>query len=171
MRATDRAAGGARAAALGLALALACVAPAAAQSAAGRVASAADEARDQARVQACHDKADTQFDMNRCAGQDYELAERALNQVYRAVLARHAEDALLVQKLRAAQAAWLRWRAAELAALYPEHDKRLAYGSVYPMCQAAVQAGLMRERTAQLRRWLDGVKEGDVCSGSLPLKP
>ena len=28
-----------------------------------------------------------------------------------------------------------------------------------------------RERTAELRRWLEGIGEGDVCGGSYPWKP
>ena len=77
---------------------------------------------------------------------------------------------MFIRKLREAQRAWLAFREAELAARYPEQDKRLSYGSVYPMCRRQVLAELTGQQTAQLRQWLAGAEEGEVCAGSIKKK-
>lgn len=46
-------------------------------------------------------------------------------------------------------------------------NKQPKYGSVYPMCAALFLKELTEERTEKLRVWLNGIEEGDVCSGSV----
>lgn len=118
---------------------------------------------------ACMDKAASSAQMGACAGADARAADAELDRVYRDVLRRHAKDRVFIAKLRTAQRAWIAFRDAEIAARYPAADPLPAYGDVFPMCAARLREELIRARTAQLRRWLDGVQEGDVCSGSLPL--
>jgi hypothetical protein len=36
------------------------------------------------------------------------------------------------------------------------------------MCSSLFAEAMTRERIERLRQWIDGVKEGDVCAGSLP---
>lgn len=57
-----------------------------------------------------------------------------------------------------------------MEAIYPEKDDPSAYGSIFPACWSGQLAALTRERTQQLKKWLDGVEEGNVCLGSLPVK-
>jgi hypothetical protein len=52
-------------------------------------------------------------------------------------------------------------------ALFPKTDKQAAYGTVYPMCHCNALQTLTDERTKQLKVWLQGFPEGDVCSGSV----
>jgi len=122
----------------------------------------------------CLSAAKTQYESNQCAGRDYQQADRELNETYQAVIKKMSIDggkkgALFVQKFRAAQRAWLKWRDAEMQAIYPAKDKQDAYGSIFPLCAAERMAEMTRERTKQLRQWLDGAEEGDVCSGSIPV--
>lgn len=119
----------------------------------------------------CESSSATQLDMNSCALSDRDRADKQLNEVYQAVLLKHKDDKTFVGKFREAQRAWVKWRDAEAEALYPEEDKQLTYGSVYPMCLSVFSKSLTAQRTKELRRWLDGTPEGDVCAGSLPISP
>jgi uncharacterized protein YecT (DUF1311 family) len=104
-------------------------------------------------------------------GDDYTRADQKLNAVYREVLRSYADDPTFVKRLKAAQRAWLAFRDAELAALYPRAQEPGYYGSIYPACFATAKADLTKRRAEELRRWLDGVAEGDVCAGSVRTKP
>jgi uncharacterized protein YecT (DUF1311 family) len=121
----------------------------------------------------CWDKAQTQVEMNACAGEEYKAADAELNRVYQAVLKKYKDDAKFVTKLRAAQRAWVAYRDAEVEAKFPHGDESRAkeyYGSVLPMCDAQFRAQLTQDRIDQLREWLDGAEEGDICSGSVEIK-
>jgi uncharacterized protein YecT (DUF1311 family) len=119
---------------------------------------------------ACSASAQTQGDLDAGAAADLQKADAELNQVYQQVLKEYADDPLVVTKLRAAQRAWIALRDAELDASYPHAKEPGYYGSVFPMCLAGRQAELTRQRTADLRRWLKGVPEGEVCGGALKIK-
>jgi uncharacterized protein YecT (DUF1311 family) len=114
----------------------------------------------------CMDNAPSQAAMNECASNSLGAADKELNQVYQQVLHKYAKDTVFVAKLKAAQKAWLAFRDAELEARYPANDKSLEYGSVYPMCANNELEAMTRKRTEELRSWLKGAEEGDVCAGS-----
>ncbi len=118
----------------------------------------------------CFDKAVTQADLNDCAGEQFAAADAELNRVYKAILEKYKQDPLFVEKLRAAQRAWLTYRDAEIEAKYPHNKEPGHYGSSIRMCYPLYQAQLTQERTKKLREWLDGAEEGDVCSGSVDVK-
>lgn len=110
--------------------------------------------------------AQTQAATNQEACDEYTKADDELNTIYQKVLREHTADALFLRKMRTAQRAWVAYRDAYLAALYPAADARSEYGSAYPMCRCAALAELTRKRTEELRRRTDGAPEGDVCAGS-----
>jgi uncharacterized protein YecT (DUF1311 family) len=117
--------------------------------------------------------AQTQSDSNQEACSRYKKADAEMNAVYRQVLNTHKKDSLFVAKFKVAQRAWVAFRDAHLESLYPEPNKIHAYGaygSVNPMCRCMVLAELTAERTKQLRQWLTGAEEGDVCAGSVRIK-
>ena len=127
-------------------------------------------ARAQEPQGSCFDKATTQLESNECAGKEYEKADAELNRVYKAILEKYKADPLFLEKLRAAQRAWLAYRDAEIAAKYPHADEPRYYGSIFPMCDALYRAQLTQERTRKLREWLDGGEEGDACGGSVEVR-
>src|SRR5262245_60054345 len=100
---------------------------------------------------------------SRLSAADFKTADMELNRVYKEVLSVYKDDKDFIKNLRIAQQAWLKFRDAHLEALYPKADKQAAYGSVYPMCAGNVLAGLTEARTKQLRIWLEGIEEGEVC--------
>jgi uncharacterized protein YecT (DUF1311 family) len=122
----------------------------------------------------CWDKAQTQVEMNTCAGEEYKAADAELNRVYQAVLKKYKDDPKFLAKLRAAQRAWLAYRDAEEEAKFPHADESKTthyYGSIFPMCDAQYRAWLTNQRVEHLREWLNGTEEGDACAGSVETKP
>jgi uncharacterized protein YecT (DUF1311 family) len=109
----------------------------------------------------------TQGDLDEQACGQFHKADVALNETYSRILKEYAKDQQFVARLKTAQKAWLVFRDAELEALYPKDNKQAEYGTVYPMCHCSELQSLTEERTRQLKRWLDGTREGDVCAGSI----
>ena len=110
----------------------------------------------QSKKSACWNTANTQFDLNRCAGADASAADAELNTVYQRLLSSLKGDEVAIGKLRAAQRAWVAFRDAQLDALFPAENKQTEYGSMYPMCYAGAATAMTKERTAQLRQMLEG---------------
>lgn len=123
-----------------------------------------------AEQKACMETATTQLEQNQCAAIQLKSADDELNRVYQAILSEYKADGEFIAKLRRAQHAWLAFRGAELEARFPMQNKQSNYGSAYPMCANLFLARLTKERIKQLRVWLDGVEEGDVCAGSVHFK-
>lgn len=114
--------------------------------------------------------AQTQLELNEKACASYKKADTAMNKTYQQILGRYRADSLFIQKLKSAQRAWIAYRDAHLEALYPAADKRAAYGSVNPMCQCVALEEITVERTKILKKWVDGIEEGDVCGGSIKIR-
>ena len=96
---------------------------------------------------------------------EYAKVDAELNKVYAEVLREYAGDKTFVAKFKQAQRSWLAFTDAHLASLYPNGAS--AYGSVNRTCRCQVKTDFTRERIKQLRQWLDGTPEGDVCGGSI----
>lgn len=112
----------------------------------------------------CLDTAQTQGELNDCAGGKARQADQKLNQTYQAVLKKYADKAEFIDHLRKAQRAWLTFRDAQLEMKFPPGEES---GSVEPMCYALYKADLTEQRSNELKQWLTGVEEGDVCCGSI----
>jgi uncharacterized protein YecT (DUF1311 family) len=114
--------------------------------------------------------AQTQSTLNINSTAQFESADNELNTTYQQILKLYQDDPLFINKLRATQHAWIQFRDAELEALYPiqeNENPRFKYGSVYPMCYALAKTDLTRTRIKEMRNWVSGIPEGDVCSGSI----
>lgn len=121
-----------------------------------------------------HAQAQTQSQQNATACQTWEQADKKLNVLYKQVLTLYASKPAFLKAFKASQVAWLKFRDAQEEALYPTQPgqpKRVTYGSVYPSCNCAVLTDLTTARNRQLQLWVDGIEEGDVCSGSVRRKP
>lgn len=99
----------------------------------------------------------TQAEMNACARDEFEQADKTLNQTYQALLKKEAGDALFIRKIRIAQKAWLAFRDAELEAYFAcaEKDVRICWGSMYPLSYLSRKAELTRARTQQLKTLIE----------------
>lgn len=108
----------------------------------------------------------TQADMNNQAYQEFKKADDELNKVYSQILKKYKDDKNFISKLQKAELAWIKYRDAEIEAIYPEEDKMYNYGTSYPVCVNLVLIELTQQRTKELKLWLKGIQEGDVCAGS-----
>jgi len=121
----------------------------------------------QKRFEDCSKTARTQRELTTCAGNDYKSADDELNRTYQQLLKKAAGDPVAVQKIRAAQTAWVAFSDAHVAALYPDADKMKEYGSIFPMCVSLALSDLTRQRTRMLKAMLNPV-EGEACAGVAP---
>lgn len=123
-----------------------------------------------AQTERCLETAQTQSDLNRCAGASYAEADAELNRVFRQINATYGDDPVFLTRLRDAQRVWIKLRDADFALKYPHENEAGYYGSIFPMCADQFKTELTLQRVAFLKRWLVGVPEGDACSGSLAVQ-
>jgi uncharacterized protein YecT (DUF1311 family) len=89
--------------------------------------------------------AQTQAEMNNCAGQEYKSADATLNQVYRQLVAKLDQDEKA--ELKEAQNAWLKYRDANCTFVADQYKG----GTIRPMIEGLCLADVTRNRTAELR--------------------
>ncbi len=109
----------------------------------------------------------SQSEMNKNANIEYIKADVELNDVYQKILTEYKSDSIFITKLKKAQTIWISYRDAELEMKFPAENKQLEYGSVYPMCVSVFLKKLTEERTEKLKDWINGIVEGETCSGSI----
>ena len=90
-------------------------------------------------------KAQTQAEMNICAGKEYQAADADLNQVYRKLVAMLNDEEKA--QLKGAQNAWLKYRDANCEFVADQYKG----GTIRPMIDGLCLAGVTRNRTAELR--------------------
>jgi len=112
----------------------------------------------------------TQSAMNQEADKNYRKADAELNSVYNKILKDYKADTKFIAKLKVAQVAWIKFRDAEMNALFPEENKSVQYGSIFPMCWSNALTELTKQRIKKLKVWLNGIEEGEVCPGSIKIK-
>ncbi len=114
----------------------------------------------------CH--AQTQTELTQQAGSYDEKAEIKMNTVNKKILNIYKADTLFTYNLRSAQKAWVRYRALQVSAMFPDYpDHR--YGSMLSMCVSEYNQKLTEDRTLDLEKWLIGSDDGD-CSSSIKSK-
>ncbi len=101
-----------------------------------------------ATAQDCNPAGETQPEMNACAHQDYEKADKALNEAYAAVVAIHKNDNEAIGLLKSAQRSWIKFRDAECE--FETIDSK--GGSIRPLLRSQCLTGLTEARTRQLRK-------------------
>ena len=108
-----------------------------------------------------------QAQLNQDADVAYQKADRELNRVYQQIFKEYRTQTVFLQSLKAAQQRWIQFRDAEMKARYPAANSQLEYGSFFPVCYSNGMEELTKARTKQLRLWLTGIPEGDMCNGSV----
>ncbi len=113
--------------------------------------------------------AQTQLELNQEADNKYKLADKELNRAYNQILKEYKPDTAFIKNLKKSQSLWVQFRDAEMKVKFPDREPG-HYGSVQPMCWSLYKEELTRERLNALKVWLDGIEEGDVCSGTVKTK-
>lgn len=111
-------------------------------------------AQDSPEYRACSEKANTQADMNACAGAEAKRVDAKLNSTYRALLAKVESQPEAVAKIKAAERAWIAYRDAYIEATYPAENKAIEYGSIYPLDVALLRAKLTQRQVTALEDML-----------------
>ena len=109
----------------------------------------------------------SQAAMNQQADAAYRKADQELNRTYQQIIKEYRTQTAFLQSLKAAQQRWIQFRDAEMKARYPAANSQLEYGSFFPVCYSNGMEELTKARTKQLRLWLTGIPEGDMCNGSV----
>ena len=63
--------------------------------------------------------AQTQLEMNQSAGREFSASDKKLNAVYHQIQRAYAKNPEFLKSLKAAQQAWLKFRDAQLAMMFP----------------------------------------------------
>ncbi|MDO6447273.1 lysozyme inhibitor LprI family protein [Colwellia sp. 1_MG-2023] len=115
----------------------------------------------------CYDTAMSQLDLNRCAGVNNKKAELEMQRVILEIQRLYKGEVKFLSNLEQSQQNWETQLELDLNLKFPKADEALYYGSVFPMCYSSYKTRLMLQRIAFLKEWLEGSKEGEVCSGSI----
>jgi uncharacterized protein YecT (DUF1311 family) len=115
-------------------------------------------------------EAQTQGDLNEQTAAEFHAADKELNSIYQKILEEYVDDEAFIANLKEAQRCWIAFRDAQLKMKYPDREPGY-YGSILPSCEAMYLAELTQERIKTLQVWIDGVQEGDVCAGTVRIKP
>lgn len=111
-------------------------------------------------------KSGTQIEMNQCAYEDYKSADNLLNMAYNELRTLEKEDTPYLKKLKASQKAWLKFRDAEIEAIFAcdSNDMQLCWGSMYPLLYNSSMQKLTENRTKTLVSYIDDytAKNGDI---------
>ncbi len=101
------------------------------------------------------DNATTQFDLDQCAGQDYQNADAELNRVYTRLMASYDEPNKA--SLRQSERDWIKYRDSTC-----EHETAESVGgTMHPMLVAECLTEKTKDRTRELRKQLH-CEEGDL---------
>ncbi len=111
----------------------------------------------------------TQGEMNAEAAAEFNGTDKQLNSVYQKILSDYADDDVFIASLKEAQRSWIAFRDAQLKMKYPEREPGY-YGSILPSCEMMYLTELTQDRIKALQVWIDGVQEGDMCSGTVKVK-
>ena len=99
----------------------------------------------------------TQQEMNKCAYDDFQVADKELNKVYNELREAKKEDKLFLKNLKKAQKAWITFRDLDLDARFTCKSGNLAlcFGSMYNLSFYSSKAELTKQRVKTLKELLD----------------
>ncbi|GEN27780.1 hypothetical protein HVA01_14260 [Halovibrio variabilis] len=101
--------------------------------------------------------ANTQTELNQCTAQAHQAADDELNAVYQTLVSRLEGNSVSLEKLRAAQRAWIGFRDAECAF----ESSAVEGGSALPMVRNGCLEALTEARTERLQEHAH-CEEGDI---------
>lgn len=109
----------------------------------------------------------TQREANQAACAKTERAQKKLDESIKELLRRAEKDAGLTSRIKKAQQAWVRFKEAQLGALYGSANPVGDYGSVWPLCACSAAEEMIEARRVQVQRMLTFV-DGDLCGWRRP---
>lgn len=125
-------------------------------------------AQNSAHYRACSQRARTQLQMNACGSEEAARADNRLNDLYNKLLTQAAGEKDAVEKIKAAENAWIGYRDAFIEAMYPAGDKTGEYGSIYPLQASLLRARLTRRQITALQELLQQYAGGAQAGTAKP---
>ena len=128
----------------------------------------AGESSQSVRIGDCWKTAQTQLEMNECAGSDRGKADDEMNRTYKSLLDEYRANPKALMAIRKAQRTWIAFRDAHVNSIYPENDPRSIqseYGTMFSMCEAMQFTKLTLDRTRQLQELSNG---NGICGHTPP---
>ena len=97
-----------------------------------------------------------QRQMNQCAYEDFQKADKALNKVYKALRSKNKNDKAYLSNLKTSQRLWIKFRDAELDLIFTceTDDMRQCFGSMYPLLYNSEKAAITDQRVKSLQKYL-----------------
>ncbi|MDQ7084991.1 MAG: lysozyme inhibitor LprI family protein [Sulfurovum sp.] len=98
----------------------------------------------------------SQMQMNFCAYEEFQKADKSLNKVYKALRHRNKNDKIYLVNLKISQRLWIKFRDAELALVFScnYEDKRQCFGSMYPLLYNSEKTSITEQRVKSLEKYL-----------------
>jgi uncharacterized protein YecT (DUF1311 family) len=110
----------------------------------------------------------TQLELNEREDKVASRAQDELDRLEKKILLKYESDTLFVENFRISQSVWVKFREAEMNMMYPDYP--VWHGSGEPMCEYNYRAWLTNMRIDNLKKWIVGAEQGDMCSGSIMVK-
>ena len=98
---------------------------------------------------------------------DMVTVEKELENVVEKIRKKYYNDTLFLNKLEISQKSWIKYRESQIELKFPAKDKYFEYGSLYPTCYCLEKIKITELRIQDLKMWVNGVIEGNVCPGSV----
>lgn len=103
----------------------------------------------------------TQIEMNQCAYEAFQKADKELNGVYKELRSKKKDDKIYLDNLKTSQRAWIKFRDAELETIFSceSGDTRMCFGSMYGLLFNGAKTELTQQRVEQLKRYIKELDE------------
>lgn len=111
----------------------------------------------------------SQTDLNLSSEAIFIITKNKLDSIITIIQKEYDNDSTLIINLSNSQKEWLEYRDAQLLMKFPMNDP-IREGSVFNTCYFDYINELTKERIDILNDWIEGVKEGEVCGGSIKIK-
>ncbi|MFK5975405.1 MAG: DUF1311 domain-containing protein [Sulfurovum sp.] len=97
-----------------------------------------------------------QAQMNQCAYEEFQQADRELNIVYKAIRKKNKAVKEYIQNLKVSQRLWIKFRDAELNMIFtcPHKNSRICFGSMYELLFYEAKKDLTLERVKNLKKYI-----------------
>ncbi len=109
----------------------------------------------------------TQTELNQHADQDLKKVESELDAVIKKIKKIYSGKIKFLTNLNKSQKNWETQVILDLDLKFPETNKLMYYGSIFPMCYTMYKTELIRKRITFLKEWLRVANYTEVCSGSV----
>ncbi len=106
---------------------------------------------------------DNQPELNENAAEYAAKMDSVLNFVYQSILRKYSVDTQFIRYFKRAEAAWIKYRDAEMLAIMPPDLPGELYSSIEAECQLEYRSAFARQRIGELLMWLHAPEDKTGC--------